>query len=124
MFSYWPPVVAGAVGAVGAALDAGAGPAVDVVTGFTLGEADAILAVGDAAGALVDVCDVAGWGCVISTADGGRWVAADVVPVVYMEMKLAYERLSLERNILFINIRRLECSSAVVCWYSLVWENI
>lgn len=122
MFSYWPPAVAGAVGA---ALEvAGAGPAADVVTGFTVGEAAAILAVGDAAGALVDVCDAAGWGCVISTGDGGCWVAADVVPVVYMEMKLAYERLSLERNILFINIRRLECSSAVVCWYSLVWENI
>lgn len=120
MFSYWPPAV---TAAVGAALDVGAGPAVDVVTVFTVGEADAILAVGDAAGALVDVCDAAGWGCVISTDDGGCWVAADVVPVVYMEIKLAYERLSLERNILFINIRRLECSSAVVCWYSL-WENI
>lgn len=123
MFSYWPPAAAGAVGA---ALDVGAGasPAVDAVTGFTVGEAAAILAVGDAAGALVDVCDAAGWGCVIRTADGGRWVAAGVVPVVYTEMKLAYERLSLERNVLFINIRRLECSSAAVCCYSLVWENI
>lgn len=122
MFSYWPPTVAAAVGA---ALEvAGAGPAVDVVTGFAVGEVAAVLAVSGAAGALVEVCDAAGWGCVISTGDVGRWVAADVVPVVYVEMKLAYERLSLERNVLFINIRRLERSSAVVCWYSLVWENI
>lgn len=121
MLSYWPLAVARAVGA---ALEVVAGPAVDVVTGFAVGEAATILAVGDVADALVEVCDAAGWGCVISTGNGGFWVPADVVPVVYMETKLAYERLSLEHNILFINIRRLECSSAVVRWYLLVWENI
>lgn len=86
MLSYWPPVVAGAVGA---ALKVGAGPAVGMVTGFAVGEAAAILAVGDAADALVEVCDATGWGCVISTDNGGDWVDAGVVPVVSMEIKLA-----------------------------------
>lgn len=57
VLSVGTPVVAGAVGD---ALKVGAGPGVGVVTGFAVGEAAAISAVGDAADALVVVCDATG----------------------------------------------------------------